>query len=142
MSINYVIVEGRLGTDPELKATPSGNYVCEFKIANNESWTNKQGQKQQNTYWFSVVVWGKAGENCAKYLKKGSEAIVQGKVVTRSYSNKEGKTKKVTEIVASSVKFIGGSSEKSNSSESEPTQFKPDHSINKRDQELLDEIPF
>lgn len=140
--VNRVILLGRVGQDPKLSATKNGNYVCNFSVATSESWTDKQGQKQEKTEWHNVVVFKKLAEVCGQYLKKGRQVYVEGKISTREWNDKEGNKKKTTEIEAKAVQFIGGSSEKSNSSKSKPTQFEPDYSINRRDQELLDEIPF
>lgn len=117
MSVNKVIVLGRLGQDPELKYTPSGAAVCNFSVATSESWTDKNsGQKQERTEWHRVVVWGKLAELCNQYLSKGRQAFVEGRLQTRSWDDQEGKKNYTTEIVASTVQFIGGSSQPSQSS--------------------------
>ena len=85
MSVNKVIILGRLGQDPELKYTPSGAGVCNFSLATTESWNDKNsGQKQERTEWHRVVVWGKLAELCNQYLSKGRQAYVEGKLQTRS----------------------------------------------------------
>lgn len=106
--VNKVILVGNLGGDPELKHTPGGDPVCEFSLATNESWTDKSGQKQERTEWHSIVVWGKRGEVCAKYLAKGRQAYVEGRLRTRSWEDKEGNKRYKTEVVASDVQFLGG----------------------------------
>lgn len=109
MSVNRVMILGRLGKDPDLTYTPSGNAVCKFSLATSEKWTDKAGQKQEKTEWHNVVVWGKLAEISNQYLKKGSETFVEGKLETRSWDDKDGKKCYMTEIVASSVQFIGSS---------------------------------
>lgn len=103
--VNKAIVVGRLGSDPELKKVGE-NSVCQFTVATNERWTDKQGQKQENVEWHTVVVWGKRGENCAKYLKKGREVYVDGRMKTRSWE-KDGVKHYKTEVIANDVQFLG-----------------------------------
>lgn len=110
MSVNKVILLGRLGQDPELKYTPGGAPVCNFSLATSEAWTDKQGQKQERTEWHRVVVWGKLAELCNQYLAKGRQAFVEGRVQTRSWDDKDGNKRYTTEINATTVQFIGGAS--------------------------------
>ncbi len=110
MSINKVILVGRLGQDPELKYTPSGMAVCNFSIATSENWTDKSGQKQERTEWHRIVVWGKLAEISGKYLAKGRQAYVEGQLQTRSWEAQDGQKRYTTEIVAKNVQFLGGAS--------------------------------
>ncbi len=105
--INKVIVVGNLGKDPELRHTPQGQAVANFSVATSESWNDKSGQKQERTEWHRIVVWGKLGELCAKYLSKGRQVYVEGKLQTRSWDDKDGQKRYTTEIVASTVQFLG-----------------------------------
>lgn len=114
MSVNKVILLGRLGQDPELKYTPGGSAVCNFSLATTESWTDKQGQKQEKTEWHRVVVWGKLAELCNQYLAKGRQAFLEGRLQTRSWDDKDGNKRYTTEILASTVQFIGGPSANTN----------------------------
>lgn len=107
-SVNKVIVLGNLGAKPELKHLPSGQAVCEMRIATTETYTDRQEQKQERTEWHRVVVWGKTAENCAKYLDKGRQVYVEGRLQTRSWDDKEGKKQYMTETVANQVVFLGG----------------------------------
>lgn len=106
--INKVIIVGNLGKDPELRHTPQGQAVCNFSIATSESWTDKGGQKQERTEWHRVVVWGKLGELCGKYLAKGRQVYVEGKLQTRAWDDKDGQKRYTTEVVANTVQFLGG----------------------------------
>lgn len=109
MSVNKVIILGRLGQDPELKYTPSGAAVCNFSVATSETWNDKNsGQKQERTEWHRVVVWGKLAELCNQYLAKGRQAFVEGRLQTRSWDDKSGQKRYTTEINATTVQFIGG----------------------------------
>jgi single-strand DNA-binding protein len=108
-SVNKVILIGNLGAKPELKYLPSGQAVCELRLATNEQWTDKNQQKQERTEWHRVVVWGKTGENCAQYLDKGRSVYIEGRLQTRSWDDKNsGEKRYMTEIVANTVQFLGG----------------------------------
>ena len=106
--INKVILIGNLGNDPEMRHTPSGAGVCEFRLATNENWTDKSGQKQERTEWHRIVVWGKKAEVCSKYLSKGRQVFIEGRLRTRSWDDKEGNKRYTTEVVANDVQFLGG----------------------------------
>lgn len=107
MSVNKVILVGRLGQNPEVRYTPSGAAVANFSVATNESWTDKSGQKQERTEWHRVVVWGKLAELCAQYLAKGRQCYVEGRLQTRQWQDKDGQTKYTTEVQAQTVQFLG-----------------------------------
>ena len=105
--INKVILVGRLGKDPEVRYTPSGDAVANFNIATSETWKDKNtGEKQERTEWHRIVAWRKLGEICGEYLSKGRQVYVEGKLQTRSWE-KDGVTRYSTEIVASDVQFLG-----------------------------------
>jgi len=111
MSVNKVILLGRLGQDPELRNTPNGNSVCNFTLATSENWTDKQsGQRQERTEWHRIVVWGRVAENCNQYLAKGRQAYIEGRLQTRSWEDKDGNKRYTTEVLANTVQFIGGAS--------------------------------
>ena len=107
-SVNKVILIGNLGSDPEVRYTPSGSAVANFSIATNESWKDKNGQDQDRTEWHKIVVWGKQAENCGEYLSKGRTVYIEGRLQTRSWDDKEGNKRYTTEIVATTVQFLGG----------------------------------
>lgn len=104
--VNNVILVGNLGADPETKYTATGKCVGELRIATSSG----SGDKEQ-TEWHRVVVWEKLAENCGKFLTKGRQVYVQGRIQTRNYEDKEGNKKYVTEIIAHDVKFLGGKGE-------------------------------
>jgi single-strand DNA-binding protein len=108
MSVNKVILVGRLGQNPEVRYTPSGAAVANFSVATNESWTDKSGQKQERTEWHRVVVWGKLAELCNQYLAKGRQCYVEGRMQTRQWQDKDGQTKYTTEVQAQTIQFLGG----------------------------------
>jgi single-strand DNA-binding protein len=106
--VNKVILVGNLGADPDMRYTPSGQGVCELRVATNESWTDKNGQRQDRTEWHRVVIWGKRAEICSKYLAKGRQVYIEGRIQTRNYDDKEGNKRYITEIIANAVQFLGG----------------------------------
>ena len=106
--VNKVIVVGNLGADPELKHTQGGTAVCRLSVATTRTWNNSQtNEKQQETEWHRITVWGKSAENCEKYLSKGRQVYVEGRLRTSSYE-KDGQKHWSTEIVAEQVQFLGG----------------------------------
>lgn len=113
MAINKVILIGNLGKDPEIRHSPTGQAVCNLSIATSESWTDKNGQKQEKTEWHRVVVFSKLAELCGQYLTKGRQAYIEGKLQTRSWQDKDGQTRYTTEVVAQSIQFLGGNAGKS-----------------------------
>lgn len=106
--VNKVILVGRLGVDPEVRYTPAGTAVAHFRLATNESWTDKSGQKQERTEWHRVVVWGKLAELCGEYLTKGRQVYLEGKLQTREWTDQETHKHFTTEVVANQVVFLQG----------------------------------
>jgi single-strand DNA-binding protein len=105
--INKVILVGNLGKDPEVRFTANGQAIAKFPVATAEKWKDQQGQMQERTEWHNVVVWGKQAEACGQYLSKGRQVFVEGRIQTRSYDDKDGNKRYITEIVAQVVRFLG-----------------------------------
>jgi single-strand DNA-binding protein len=105
--VNKAILIGHLGRDPEVRHTQEGTAVANFSIATNESWTDKAGAKQEKVEWHNIVAWGKLGEICGQYLKKGSQAYIEGRLQTREWE-KDGVKRYTTEVVAGNIQFLGG----------------------------------
>lgn len=116
-SVNKVILLGNPGANPELKYLPSGQAVCEIRLATSSTYKDKNDQKQERTEWHRVVAWGKTAENCGKYLQKGRQIYLEGRLQTRSWDDKDGNKRYTTEIVADQVVFLrdGGSHERGES---------------------------
>jgi single-strand DNA-binding protein len=105
--INKVILVGRLGKDPEMRSTPSGQNVAKFTMATDERYTDKSGEKQERTEWHNIVAWGKLAEICGQYLRKGKLVYIEGSIRTDSWDDKEsGQKKSRTEIVANTMKML------------------------------------
>ncbi len=106
--INKAIIVGNLGRDPEIRYMSDGTAVTNFSVATTETWKDRQtGEKREKTEWHRIVAWRQLGELCGKYLSKGRQVYVEGKLQTRSWE-KDGVTHYMTEIVASDVQFLGG----------------------------------
>ncbi|MCB9548466.1 MAG: single-stranded DNA-binding protein [Myxococcales bacterium] len=105
--VNKVILIGNLGADPETRQTQSGP-VCNLRVATTERWTDRDGQKQERTEWHSVTVWGRQAENCQRYLAKGRPVYIEGRLQSRTYTDQEGKERRVWDIRAQVVQFLSG----------------------------------
>lgn len=110
--VNKVILVGNLGADPEIRYSGSGTPVTIFRIATNENWLNRDsGEREQRTEWHRIVAFGKLGEICAEYLKRGKQVYVEGRLRTRSWEDREGNKRWVTEVVATNVVMLGPAGE-------------------------------
>ena len=107
--VNKVILIGNLGRDPELRYTQSGQAVANFSIATSENWNDKSsGERVERTEWHRIVAWGRTAELAAQYLSKGRTVYVEGRLQTREYEDRDGVKRRVTEVVASNITFLGG----------------------------------
>ena len=104
--LNKVMLIGRLGQDPELRYAANGMPVCKFSVATDESYTDREGQKQEKTEWHRVVTFQKQAEHCSKYLHKGSLVFVEGSLSTNKWTDQQGQTRYMTEVKASRVQFL------------------------------------
>jgi single-strand DNA-binding protein len=106
-SLNKVMLIGNLGKDPELKMTTSGQPVCRFSLATTETWRNAQGEKQSKTEWHNIVVWGKQAEIAEKYLRKGKQVLVEGRIQYREYTDQAGVKKTACDIRCDNFVMLG-----------------------------------
>ena len=106
--VNKVILVGNLGKDPELSYLPSGQSVAKFSLATSRSYKDKSGEVKEETEWHNIVAWGKLGEICAQYLKKGRQAYVEGRIQTRTWEGRDGNKRTSVDIVAEDVQMLGG----------------------------------
>ena len=120
MSVNKVLLLGNIGKDPELKSTPSGKSVCNFSLATTERWSGQDGQKNEKTTWHNIVAWGKQGEVIAKHFSKGKPIFIEGRIDNRSYEDKDGNKKYISEVVVSNFSFVGGRSDSGSSDVPQP----------------------
>ena len=112
MSLNKVMIIGHLGSDPELRHTTSGHSVTRFNVATNEYWKSKTGEQNEKTEWHRIVAWGRLGEICHQHLGKGRQVYIEGRLQTRSWEDNQNVKKYSTEIIASTVQFLGASDQK------------------------------
>ena len=105
--LNKVMLIGNLGRDPELRYTQGGQPILNMRLATNESYQNRDGERQEKTEWHGVIVWGKRGEALSKILSKGSQLCIEGRLQTRSWEDKQGQKRYMTEVVATNVILLG-----------------------------------
>lgn len=108
--LNKVILIGRLGRDPETRYMPNGEAVCNFSIATDESWKDKNGQRQTRTEWHAITMYRKLAEIAAQYLKKGSQVYIEGRIQSRKYTGKDGIERTAFDIIASEMKMLDSKS--------------------------------
>ena len=108
-TVNKGILIGNLGSDPEVKTTPSGVQVANFSLATSESWTDKaSGEKKEKAEWHRLVLWRRLAEIAGQYLKKGAKIYIEGKLETRSWEDKEGQKRYTTEVIVDKLEMLGG----------------------------------
>lgn len=111
MAVNKVILVGNLGKDPELRYTPSGDAVATFTLATSERFKGRDGQMQEKTEWHNIVVWRQLAEICGKFLHKGKQVYIEGKIQSRSYDDRDGNKRYITEIIADQMQMLGNKGE-------------------------------
>lgn len=124
--LNKIMVVGNLGTDPEMRYTPSGSPVTSFRLATTRSFRTSNGERRDETEWFTIVAWSRLAELCNQFLSKGRRAFVEGRLHSRSYQGRDGQPRFVNEIIANTVLFLdqppeAPSAEAAETVEEEPT---------------------
>lgn len=114
MSVNKVILVGRLGRDPEVRYMPSGDAVTNFSIATDEQWRDRNGERQTRTEWHNITLFGKLGEIAGQYLRKGSQVFIEGRIQSRKYNGKDGIERTAYDIIGSEMKMLGSRSDNTN----------------------------
>jgi single-strand DNA-binding protein len=150
MNINKVMLYGNLTRDPEFRQTPSGQSVCALSIATNREFKGRDGQKQSQAEYHSIVVWGRQAETVNQYMRRGSAIFVEGRLQTRTWDGKDGKKKYKTEVVAEKIQFgprsASGSAKKGRSYEEDddipPQEHPEEDSIDLDDEIKSEDIPF
>lgn len=123
--VNKVILIGNLGIDPEVRTLESGTKLARLSLATSESYTNKEGARIEQTEWHSVTLWRGLAEVAEKYLKKGNKVYIEGRLRTRSYTDKDGIQKYTTEIIGENMEMLGGGSSASTDTGSQNTSQNP-----------------
>lgn len=111
-SVNKVILIGNLGADPEIRYTSGGTPVANFNLATKDTWTNKDGVKEDRTEWHRIVAWGRLGQICGEYLVKGKLVYIEGKLRTRTWEDREGNKRYTTEILAQNMQMLSPGGER------------------------------
>ncbi len=106
VSLNKVMIIGNVGAEPEMRFTPNGNPVTSFRVATNRVYTTPEGERRQETEWFSVVAWNKLAEQCNQFLTKGRLVYAEGRLHTHTWEGQDGQKRSRTEVVASRVVFL------------------------------------
>jgi len=114
--VNKVILVGRLGRDPETRYTGGGQAVANFSVATDETYKDRNGERQKRTEWHRITVWGKQAEIAQQYLKKGALVYIEGRIQTREWQDKEGQKRTSFDIVANNFRMLGGRGEGGSSS--------------------------
>ncbi len=128
VGFNKIMVIGNIGTEPEMRYTPSGSPVTSFRVATSRSYTSNDGERHQETEWFTVVAWNALAEQCNQYLAKGRRTFVEGRLKSRQWDGQDGQTRYRNEIIASRVLFLDRNP--SQSSDNEPSTFDNNDSNN------------
>ncbi|AUX61560.1 single-stranded DNA-binding protein [Simonsiella muelleri] len=116
MSLNKVMLIGRLGRDPEVRYMPSGEAVCNFSLATSESWNDKKsGNRVERTEWHNISMYGRLAEIAGQYLKKGGQVYIEGRIQSRKYTDKQGMERTAYDIVANEMKMLGSKNDNSHS---------------------------
>ena len=140
MNLNKVFIIGNLTGDPEVRHTQSGQMVCNFSIATNRTWKGQNGQKQTQTEFHNIVAWGRLAEIISNYLKKGNMALIEGRLATRSWEDKNGNKRYTTEIIAEGLqlgpKGAQGSNSGSSSGYSKPSPFAKQETHEEKEEEI------
>ena len=124
MSVNKVIVIGNLGANPEVRALPSGQNVANFSLATTERFTDRNGAKQERTDWHRIVAFGRLADTCERFLSKGRQVYVEGRLTTRQYEAKDGSGKRYrTEIVARQLRLLGNRADAPKAEAADNTPF-------------------
>ena len=143
--VNKVILLGNLGKDPEVRVFDSGAKKASFTLATSEAYIDKSGQRQDRVEWHNVIFWGKIAEVIEKYLKKGSQVYIEGRIASRSYDDKDGVKRYITEIEGQTMTMVGNKPSGSGGEEQNTSYQKPEISESisaKILEEARDDLPF
>lgn len=140
-TLNKVMLIGRLGKDPELKYTPASIAVANFNIATNMVWKDQQGNQQERTHWHRIVLWRRLAEIAGEYLKKGSRVYIEGRLETRSYQDKDGVTRYITEVVADNMMMLDSAGAREAAAEAPPAP-QPTPEFEDMGPAEADDLPF
>jgi single-strand DNA-binding protein len=110
-SLNKILLIGHLGKDPEVRYTADGSPVATFSLATSENWTDKNGSRQEHTEWHNIVAWSKLADLCKKYLTKGRQVYIEGRIRSREWTDRDGNKRRTTEVIATQMVLLGSRSQ-------------------------------
>ncbi|MBX0292824.1 single-stranded DNA-binding protein [Hymenobacter sp. HSC-4F20] len=139
--VNKVILVGNLGKDPEVRHLEGGTSVAHFTLATNEYYKDKQGNRVERTEWHNIAAWRGLAELAEKYLRKGQQVYVEGKIRTRQYQDKDNQTRYITEIIADEISMLGGRPQAAESTSAHPAAALEAPTTFRQEPEL-DQLPF
>jgi len=142
MSVNKVILVGRLGKDPELRYTTSGTAACSFTLATTEKWKDKSGERQEKTEWHNIAAYERLAEICNEYLKKGSQIYIEGKLTTEKWQTKEGQDRYTTKVVIRDMQILDKKVSSDEPSTAPATHAAPKAAPANAFADLASDIPF
>lgn len=149
MSFNKIIVVGNLGRDPELRYTPQGDAVCDFSVAVNDKKRDKAGELQEVVTWFRITLWRRLAENASKYLTKGKQVYIEGRLQVEEWQDRDGNNRYTLSVTATDMHFLGGgrddiesSSPTDNVDDFQNQSDPPDNNFGNTKTAAEDDIPF
>jgi len=143
VSLNRIMLIGNVGTDPEMRFTPSGNPVTSFRVATSRVYTTSEGERKQETEWFTVVAWKKQAESCNQFLTKGQRVYVEGSLRTRSWEGRDGQKRVTVEVVANRVLFLDRQAVAPLPGEEAPVEATVEAAVEASEEEVAPEdLPF
>jgi single-strand DNA-binding protein len=143
VSLNRVMLIGNVGTDPEMRFTPSGNPVTSFRVATSRVYTTSEGERRQETEWFTVVAWKKQAESCNQFLTKGQRVYIEGSLRTRSWEGRDGQKRVTVEVIANRVLFLDRQAVAPLPGEEAPVEATVEAAVEASEEEVAPEdLPF
>jgi single-strand DNA-binding protein len=106
-SLNKILLIGHLGKDPEIRYTPDGSPVASFSLATSENWTDKSGSRQEHTEWHNIIAWNRLADLAKRFLSKGRQVYVEGRLRSRDWTNRDGNKRRTTEVIATQIVLLG-----------------------------------
>lgn len=124
-SLNKILLIGHLGRDPEIRYTPEGSPVATFSLATSENWTDKNGTRQEHTEWHTIVAWNRLADLSKRYLSKGRQVYIEGRIRSREWNDRDGNKRRTTEVVASQMVLLGSRSQQGADAGVQPIEATP-----------------
>ena len=121
-SLNKILLIGHLGKDPEIRYTPDGSPVATFSLATSENWTDKNGSRQEHTEWHNIVAWNRLADLAKRFLSKGRQVYVEGRVRSREWNDRDGNKRRTTEVIAAQIVLLGSRPQQGTETAAQPIE--------------------